>query len=291
MQLRNICGFCKKNSLRTKHNFWNYSIVQCQSCGFIFRDQILSFKEGETLYDKDYYLNLQKEYFLNCLTPNPRDKSRINDFKSRIDLLKNFSTSDNLKLLDVGAGTGAFGYVAQKRGWQTLSVEISPFAAKIAMEKFKVKVYRGEVTDKNFKQKNFDIVTLWESIANIEDTPKLLKAIRRVLKRNGEVAILTTVVDSWLYDIANIINKLSMGKIKYFIKEGYPIHHANHFTRSNLARLLKEQNFEIVYQSNREIPYKYTKLPKIFLPLLLVFGQIAKIFGRTIQVLLIAKKA
>lgn len=291
MVLRRVCSFCKKSSLKIKHDFGDYSIVECKNCGFIFRDRILSFKEEEALYDKNYYLNLQKEYFLNCLTPNPRDKSRINDFKSRIDLLERFyKRSGNFKLLDVGAGTGAFGYLAQKRGWQTLSVEISPFAARIAHTKFKVNVYRGEITDKKFKQTNFDIITLWESIANIEDTPRLLKRIRTFLKRNGKAAILTTVIDSWLYDIADLIHKLSFGKIKYFVKEGYPIHHANHFTRANLARLLKEQGFEVVYQSNREIPYKYTKLPKIFQPILLVFGQVAKIFGRTIQVLLIAKK-
>ncbi len=288
---RTHCNFCNKDSLQEKYDFKDYTILQCKNCKFLFRDKILSHKEEEDLYDKDYYLNLQREYFINCLTPNPKDKSRLNDFNKRMDLLEKLNNfKKGAKLLDIGAGTGAFCYLVKARGWQTLSVEISPYAVKIAREKFKAPVYRGEVTDKKFKYSGFDVVTLWESIANIEDTPLLLKTVNKIIKKSGKLAILTTVVDSWLYDIARLINWLSFGTITYFLKEGYPIHHANHFTRYHLAKVLKQHGFKIIYRSNTEIPYKYTKLPKIYLPILVIFGQMAKIFGRTIQVLIIAEK-
>lgn len=291
MKLRSVCNLCNNKKLITKYSFDDYSILQCSRCSFIYRDRILSHKEEESLYDKDYYLKLQKEYFINCLTPNPRDQSRINDFKSRISLLKkHLKNKTNIKLLDIGAGTGAFGFLCEKEGWQTLNVEISPFAARVARNKFKVKTYVGEVTDSRFKEGNFDVITLWESIANIEDSSKLLKHVHTILKKDGKIAILTTVIDSWLYDVAEVIRKLSFGKVTYFVKEGYPIHHANHFTRINLNKLFKENQFKIIHISNKEIPYKYTKLPKYFLPLLLIFGRIANLFSRTIQVLLIAEK-
>lgn len=290
MKIRTTCAVCKSKNLKTKYVFENYSIVECAKCSSLFRDRIISQKESEALYDKNYYLDLQKEYFINCLTPNPKDASRINDFNQRIDLLSTLLNKKKIKLLDVGAGTGAFAYLAQKKGWETESIEISSFAARIARSKFKVKMYRGEVTDKKFTGKNFDVVTLWESIANIEDTPRLLSTLRKITKRNGQIALLTTVVDSWLYDIARIIYNLSFKKIKYFIKEGYPIHHSNHFTRSKLQKLLKNSGFKVIYTSNQEIPYKYTKLPKIVLPVLLTFGKIAQLSGRTIQVLIVAKR-
>lgn len=280
-----------------KYEFGDYSILECKNCHSIFRDRILSRSEDEALYDKDYYLNLQKEYFINCLTPNPKDKSRLDDFNRRLDLLEKMSSKNQIRLLDIGAGTGAFAYLAEKRGWQTQSIEISKFAAKIAREKFKVKMYRGEVTDKNFKdkqsfstKKNFDMVTLWEAIANIEDSRLLLKTVRNLLKKNGAIAILTTVVDSWLFWIADAIRLLTFGRITYFVKEGYPIHHSNHFTRRVLFKVLREEGFRITYVENVEIPYKYTKLPKIFLPALIIFGSLAKLAGITIQVLVVAKK-
>ncbi len=291
MLIRKYCSFCQKKTLKTKYGFEDYSIFECRHCGFIFRDRILNRKESEAIYDKSYFLKSQKDYFSNCLVPNPKNKSKINDFESRLELIENnIKKKRGIKLLDIGAGTGAFGYLANKRGWETVSVEISLFATKIARGKFKVKVYHGEVTDKNFKLKNFDIVTLWEVIANIEDTPKLLNKVNNLLNRNGQIAVLTTVVDSWLYDIAKLIQKLSFGKINYFIKEGYPLQHSNHFTRKNLQKALRKNGFKIVYSENREIPFKYTKLPKHYLPLLIILGQIAKIFGRTIQYLVIAQK-
>ncbi len=292
MKLREFCTFCNKKSLKIKHDFGYYSVVECDSCGFLFRDRILSHKEEEKLYDKNYYLKLQKEYFLNCLTPNPKDKSRIKDFESRLDLLENLlKKGAAVNLLDIGAGTGVFGYLAQKRGWQTLNAEISAYALNIAKSKFKVKTFRGEITDKKFTGGNYDLITLWESIANIENTPRLLRTIRKLLNNHGKVAILTTVADSWLYDAANLIHKLSFSRIKYFVKEGFPIHHANHFTRAALKKALHKEGFKVIYQSNQEIPYKYTKLPKIFQPLLIILGKLANIYGRTIQVLLIAQKA
>ncbi|KKS83250.1 MAG: Methyltransferase type 12 [Candidatus Gottesmanbacteria bacterium GW2011_GWA1_43_11] len=291
MLIRKSCSFCQKKALKTKYTFEDYSIFECTHCGFIFRDRKLNRIESEAIYGKNYFLKSQKDYFSNCLVPNPKNKSKINDFNSRLDLLeKNIKKSEGIKLLDIGAGTGSFGYLANKRGWKTVGVEISLFAANLARKKFNVKVYHGEVTDKNFKLNNFDIVTMWEVIANIEETSKLLKKINSILNRNGEVAILTTVVDSWLYDVAKLIYNLSFGKISYFTKEGYPLQHSNHFTRKNLRKALKKNGFKIIYHENREIPFKYTKLPKYYLPMLIILGQLAKIFGRTIQYLVIAKK-
>lgn len=292
MKIRSVCSICKSKKFLKKYKFGDYSILECKNCQSIFRDRTLSRKQDEALYEKDYYLNLQKEYFINCLTPNPKDKSRLDDFNRRLDLLEKMSNSNKnkIRLLDIGAGTGAFAYLAEKRGWQTQSIEISKFAAKIAREKFKVKMYRGEVTDKNFKNENFDVVTLWEAIANIENSRLLLKTVRNLLKKNGTIAILTTVVDSWLFWIADTIRLLTFGRITYFVKEGYPIHHSNHFTRRALFKVLREEGFKITYVENVEIPYKYTKLPKIFLPALIIFGSLAKLAGITIQVLVVAKK-
>ncbi|PJE58027.1 MAG: hypothetical protein COU81_02930 [Candidatus Portnoybacteria bacterium CG10_big_fil_rev_8_21_14_0_10_36_7] len=291
MKIRTSCNFCRKNKFREKYKFNNYSILECTNCKFLFRDKILSHKEEEKLYDKNYYLELQKEYFSNCLVPNPKDKSRLYDFSQRLDLLESLNTKrSKVRLLDIGAGTGAFSYLAKKRGWEVYNIEISPFVAEIARKKFNVPVYVGEVTDKRFKLKGFDVLTFWEAIANIENTTNLLKTTKNLLSKKGKIGILTTVVDSWIYDLAKIIYKFSFGKINYFINEGFPIHHANHFTRKALYKSLKKEGFKIIYVSNQEIPYKYTKLPKFFLPALFLLGKFAKLWGRTIQVLVIAQK-
>ena len=285
------CNFCQRQKLKLKHSFPTYSIVECENCKFIYRDKIFSQKEDAALYDKTYYLDLQKAYFNTCLEPNPKDKFRLDDFENRIDLLETFYGSKKLRILDIGCGTGAFGYLARQRLHKTKGVEISTFAQKIATSKFNEDVYRGEITDKNFKKEKIDVVTLWESIANIENTPELLATVYKLLPKKGKIAILTTVVDSWLYFLAEAINKISFGKINYFIQEGYPIHHANHFTRKSLKKILKKYGFKIIYQKDLEIPYKYTKLPKIFYPALITLGQIAKFLNITIQTLILAEKS
>jgi len=291
MKIRTHCNFCQKKSLGYKYSFEDYSILECKFCGFVLRDRILSFKEEEELYQKDYYLNIQKEYFINCLTPHPKDKSRMKDFSKRLELLEKITPDKKQKkLIDIGAGTGAFGYLADQRGWKSLNLEISPFAAEIAKKKFKVSVYKGNFSNNKFLEHGFEVATLWESVANIEDTHRLFKKINKVLNKNGKIAILTTVIDSWLYDLAKLIYIMTFGKVHYFVREGFPIHHSNHFTRKHLKKFLENSGFRIIYQSNEEIPYKYTKLPKYYLPLLLLVGQIAKFFGRSIQFLVIAQK-
>jgi len=194
------------------------------------------------------------------------------------------------KILDIGAGTGVFLKVARDRGWNVAGVEISQFAADIARKKFNIGLFRGELEDASFKRKSFDVVTAWDLIEHVENPRGTVTKAMELLKPGGYLVLQTTTTDSLLFRIAGAIYNLSLGKISVLAEMAYPIHHANHFDRKTVIKLLKDQEFKIVAKKNVEMHYEETSLPKIFLPILNFIGKIAGATGSTIEIFVAAKK-
>jgi ubiquinone/menaquinone biosynthesis C-methylase UbiE len=98
--------------------------------------------------------------------------------------------SKNMKILDVGCGTGqTSAYLAKTYHAQVYAMDIHPVMLKKAKERFireklPILLVKGSSEQIPFKEREFDII-IAESVTAFTDVQKSLKEYRRVLKPNG----------------------------------------------------------------------------------------------------------
>ena len=92
--------------------------------------------------------------------------------KQKVELvLKNFKINNDLKVLDVGCGTGLSAI-----NKNTIGVD----SAFKLLKQAKIPVVRGVAEQLPFKNNSFDVITSFTAIHNFKDYKKAVKEIKRV---------------------------------------------------------------------------------------------------------------
>lgn len=104
--------------------------------------------------------------------------------KNKLNLINSFHTSKG-SILDIGAGTGDFLFVAKQNGWKTVGVEPSKKAKSIAVKKG---ISFVEETN-SLADHSFDIITMWHVLEHVPDLDYQRKEVKRLLKANGTLII------------------------------------------------------------------------------------------------------
>ena len=92
------------------------------------------------------------------------------------------------RLLDVGCGSGLFLARMRALGWQVNGVEPDPEAARIGREHYGLDI-RSSVED--LESERFDAVTLHHVIEHVPDPVALLARLRRLLRPEGRLVVVT----------------------------------------------------------------------------------------------------
>lgn len=104
------------------------------------------------------------------------------------------NTMDNPKIIDIGAGTGAYSIPLANEGYDVTAVElIKHNLMTLRKNSDKVKAYLGNAIDLHkFKDNTFDIVLLFGPMYHLisnEDKIKALSEAKRIVKENGLIFI------------------------------------------------------------------------------------------------------
>ena len=87
-------------------------------------------------------------------------------------------------LLDVGCGSASFLDICKNNGWEVEGIDASPSSAKVALEKYNIKVHHGNFMDMEFDKK-FDVITLWGLLEHLSDPVSALTKVVSLLKVGG----------------------------------------------------------------------------------------------------------
>lgn len=103
-------------------------------------------------------------------------------------LVQQVSNKTTGTLLDVGAGTGAFAYTMQEKGWQLTALEPDETARQNAKNRYGLVL---EVPDRLFAlaPAQFDVVTLWHVLEHVHDLHAYLEQFHTLLKPGGSLII------------------------------------------------------------------------------------------------------
>lgn len=119
----------------------------------------------------------------------------IIEYRTTIKYINKYlNTMTNPKIIDIGAGTGAYSIPLANEGYDVTAVELIKHNLMTLKNKSnKVKTYQGNAIDlSKFKDNTFDIVLLFGPMYHLisnEDKLKALSEAKRILKNNGLIFI------------------------------------------------------------------------------------------------------
>ena len=180
------CPLCN-SSISAKKIFKEETrgIVTCKRCGMVYVNPRPTSEAIKQLYSIGISRWTTSKEYIDKKTP------LFKDLLSRVQMMKNGG-----KILDVGCGIGLFLKLARENEYEAYGVDISDEDVKYAREKFRLNVHLGDLIEANYPEEFFDVVTMWDVIEHLADPLYHFKEIKRILKKDGYLFILTGNIDS-----------------------------------------------------------------------------------------------
>ena len=202
-------------------------------------------KDIASLYEKEYFdghgfdgtVDYAEEF------KNPGWRTAFN--KERLAFLER--QAPGKKILDIGCAMGFFLSIAKKEGWDCSGVELSKDAASHAKKVIGAKrIHNGTLDTAPFKAGSFDCITMFDVIEHLDDPLPILKACRRLLKRDGILMVETANVDS-------LTARVRKEKWGYYL-----LGHLVYFSPKTLRRAFREGGFSSsrIIAGDEQLPWK-----------------------------------
>jgi SAM-dependent methyltransferase len=163
--------------------------------------------------------------------------------RSLIERICTTLSNSNLRILDVGCGTGANLKVLAEYG-QAEGVDISQQAIDFCRERGLDSVKLGAIEHLPYESSYFELVTALDVIEHLDDDVAGLREIRRVLRRDGRLLVFVPAF-MFLWGVQDDVSN-----------------HRRRYTLHGLVRAVEAAGFSIEWASYANISF--------FLPVLLV---------------------
>lgn len=226
----------------------NYTVINCNSCGYWHVYPMPSQKELNTFYENKYYTNLNE-------TENRSMSDKKDDPEGFYtiyyeDKLRHINSiiSDKLPktVLDIGSGYGDFLSFMKRKGWTVQGLEPSKEAYDYSKDK-DLNIRLGSLEDLlDMGFKNYSVVTLNNVLEHVRNPKRVLMEIKEyLLAEDGILSIAVPNDFSILQDLQmKTILKNNTGKKYYW---ACPPEHLNYWTHESIQMFLNTLGFEIKY--------------------------------------------
>jgi SAM-dependent methyltransferase len=97
--------------------------------------------------------------------------------------------------LDIGCGLGFFLEEAQQLNWKVFGTEYTDVAVEKCIQK-RITTFKGDLSEINFGNEKFDVVTCFEVIEHIQDLTSFINHIKNILRPGGLLYLSTPNINS-----------------------------------------------------------------------------------------------
>lgn len=153
--------------------------------------------------------------------------------KTKYTLIKKVSGLNSGKLLDIGAGTGAFSNTMQSKGWEVTGLEPDSTARQQAMNNYQLQLFTPD-TIQALTPAGFDVITLWHVLEHVHDLEGYWNHFQCLLNNKGQLII--AVPNYTSYDAAYYR--------EYWAAYDVP-RHLYHFSPESIERLARKHGFKL----------------------------------------------
>ncbi|MEO7801686.1 MAG: class I SAM-dependent methyltransferase, partial [Ginsengibacter sp.] len=159
-----------------------FEIWECSNCSLRFTQNVPAKEDIGKYYQSENYVSHSesKRGVINRLYHLVRKRT----LKSKQRLLEKYTELKTGKLLDIGAGTGAFLNTMQTAGWQIRGLEPDETARANALELYNIELLPSEEL---FAQVPvyYDAITMWHVLEHVHDLHDYITQIHKLLKPGG----------------------------------------------------------------------------------------------------------
>jgi 2-polyprenyl-3-methyl-5-hydroxy-6-metoxy-1,4-benzoquinol methylase len=206
---------------------YDYNLLECQNCKFIFQQFI-----PDEFFSEELYENIiSAQDSLKKKQDNITDISK--KYHNELSLLKNIFKNKKINILEFGAGWGFWSLEAKKFGFDVSCFELS----KKRIDYMKSKGLNVVNSIKN-DSKKYDLIYSDQTFEHINDPMETLKLLDESLNSGGYI----------LLNFPSSFRFKSKVKKNYVPKkdEAHPLEHLNLFNRSSINHLIKETNLKLI---------------------------------------------
>jgi SAM-dependent methyltransferase len=231
----NLCGTVTDPQQSPRWRKHGYEIMECRSCGLLFRSVLPTPEELLGIYATAYFLNSDGS------TADGYADYLSDEFEHRLIARRRLRALARIsavpgRLLDVGAAAGFFMDEARKLGWRVEGIDISSYAGRWGREAMGLEIATGVFQEAEYPAASFDVVTMWDYIEHSIDPASDLSTAANALRQGGILMLSTG-------DAASLVARIS-GKRWHLLT---PRHHNFFFTVATLKSYLSERDFELLY--------------------------------------------
>lgn len=207
--------------------------VVCTRCGLVFLDPMPTADEIERYYRDEY----RQHYHGDCI---PRAKALLRDergARERVALLAPLLRTGN-RVLDIGAGTGAFVAAAVQAGWKAEGIEPNLGFAEFARQRYRAHIHATLLEHAPLADASFDLITSSHVFEHLRAPDEAFARAHRLLKSTGSFHI----------SVPDIADPRRSPRARWHFG------HAHGFTRETLAMLAWRSGFDLLPESPAQGP-------------------------------------
>jgi SAM-dependent methyltransferase len=208
-----------------------FVVWQCRACTLRFTQDVPDEVSIGPYYQSPEYISHSNtdKGFLNQLYQRVRKFT----LQQKADLIISH-TKEKGRILDVGAGIGAFLSVMQERGWDIKGIEPDEGARINADTLFGLNLEEPSILDK-LPKGHYDAITLWHVLEHVHQLHPYMERLQELLSHSGKLFIAVpnyTSVDSEAYR-------------NFWAAYDVP-RHLYHFSPLSIERLVQQHGLKLV---------------------------------------------
>lgn len=256
-----LCGTSEKELLI---QLGEWKVYRCRQCGLGVLEPRPSAAELDSLYRNSYFVTRYDE---GVAPGSDAMRKRLSWERHRIRFFHPFLKHGHI--LDIGSGRGYFLLACKEHGYQAEGFDVSEDAAEYVRNTLKIPVATGAIEGAPFKEKSFDLITIWHALEHVENPRSYFENAHRWLRPGGLLVV-------------DVPNYLSTDALKYGEAwDGWSLpYHFYHFTPKALDKLLEQQGFTVIRRKTYHSEWIKNRLRQI--PVLGLFARlIAKMYTGT----------
>ncbi len=225
---RIACDHCGSSEARKLFDKGGDSYVRCGACGLVYINPQPTDAELAAIYDEHYY-----DAWGSGVNAAHVAALKRRTFALMLRRLGRRAGVRGGRLLDLGCATGYLLEVASEQGFDPHGIELNPFSAKQAQQKFGSQVHCGTVDDAPFPNGHFDVVVMSDLLEHARSPRKLLAQTHELLARGGALIV-----------VAPNVGGLSSKLLRHAWTD-YKREHLFYFDKRSIAAVLRHAGFEV----------------------------------------------
>lgn len=230
------CPLCVGEQLETKFTYPAFRLLECQSCGLLFRERGAGLPTAELIeeiYNADWVQMRHQAAGATFMQHAVYHTTLLTGVKP-----------DRGLLLEIGAGTGEFSYLARQAGWDVVAVEPSANACQYAASQYGLElvnaIYHPELLPSDLY---FDAICAWHVLEHIPEPVAFLTDLAGRLAPKGLLLVAVPNLDSFTNQVHGANSPLLIEP-----------DHLCHYSAKSLSQLMAKAGLVPVQLFTRQEP-------------------------------------